>query len=250
MARFCEGSLLKNWWTEFFSREVAEAILSELRPGELDFLMKHLQLDQKSTVFDQCCGWGRVAGPLSKRVGKVWGIDDVPEMVEAAKERWAGRTLEVLCTDAFLHVQEPLCDGAINLYSSFGYTSDTEKNFTMLQRLAASVKPGRRFVLDTINPWRVYGDFQETMETETPSGIRVLRESRLDKDRKLLHQKWKFLFHEDRPIERYGVTKLYDLEELRDMVLSLDCEPLAAFGDFSGSGYTDESERLILLARR
>lgn len=234
---------MKAWWCDFFDQDLAGLILSEPRSGELEFLTEHLRLRADSTVFDQCCGWGRVAGPLSKQVEKVRGVDASVDMVESGRKRW--EQVHFTLADATEHRTEPCFDAAMNLYSSFGYTASDIYNFRLLQRLVDSVRPGGRIVLDTINPHRVLDGFQEVIITRTPSGRNIVRRSELLESGTILSQDWSFQGEDGKSHERRGLTKLYESQTLRTWLLKAHCQPLYALGDLQGQPYSRESERLI-----
>lgn len=237
-----------DWWTSFFEKRVAALILDSPRAGELDFLIRSLKLSPGSKLFDQCCGWGRVSGPLLERGVEVWGVDSSPELVTEARSRWGQR---FVLGDAAEYRQEPRCQAAVNLYSSFGYRTDDGYNRKVLLRLVESVVVGGRILLDTINPERVYRNFKEVFTYTTPSGTQISRRSRLEENGRLLRQDWSFLEPNGERFEKNGsVTRLYSVGELEMMIKEISGRPLFAYGDFQGQPYRSESERLIWLAER
>ncbi len=239
---------MSEWWCDFFDCTVAGLILNELRDNEIEFLMTHLRLGPGSTVFDQCCGWGRVAGPLAERGVKVWGVDASPELIVEARKRWPN--LKVCCDDAAGYDQSPKCDAGMNLYSSFGYSREDAYNQEVLNRLVASVRSQAMIVIDTINPDRVYGNFQPEMTRQTACGSTIRRLSELQSEGRLLSQTWEFRTSAGQRFTRWGVTRLYSPEELGKMLRCAGCSPLRVFGDFQSGSYNDQSERLIWLAQK
>lgn len=238
-----------GWWHSFFDRTVAGLILGQLREQELEFLHRELQLVPGCTLFDQCCGWGRVAGPLAAEGITVYGVDTSPQLIEAARGRWPGNT-HFQQADAANHRQTPLCHAACNLYSSFGYSDDHDYNQRILDQLVASVQPHGRLLVDTINPHRVYQRFQTLFTTPLPGGGEVRRHSVLEKSDLLLHQRWEFHTADGATFERRGTTRLYSAEELSSMLIKAGCQPLKALGCLRSSLYREDSERLIWVARR
>jgi SAM-dependent methyltransferase len=238
------------WWYEFFDLRVAGLILDQIRPGELDFLVRHLKLVRDCSVFDQCCGWGRVAGPLAQRGVRVWGVDASSALVEEARKRWSTEAVDFALGDATEHLPGPPCDAAMNLYSSFGYSSDDQYNQEMLNRLVGSVKTGGRLLIDTINPGRVHANFQELMTHHAPCGSTIRRRSQLKGRGTLLDQHWEFQLADGSRFERNGATRLYEVDELAEMLHQASGRPLKAFGDFGSQDYTVNSKRLIWLAEK
>ena len=239
-----------GWWIEFFDKRVAETILAELRPNELDFLTSTLELTPGQSIFDQCCGWGRVAGPLAQQGYSVWGVEASPELLCEATRKWNSPNLNFSLADATEHEQTPLCDVGLNLYSSFGYSEDQNHNQRMLEQLVGAVKPGGKLLLDTINPDRVYAQFQSTFTQKSINGTTIVRESELRNNGRSLHQIWHFEFPDGQGLTRRGITWLYSRRELEEMLLGSGCQPQACFSDLFGKPHSPEGERLILVAQK
>ena len=129
------------WWEDFFDPTVASIILKGLRPNETAFLEEHLELTQAQSLFCQCCGWGRVAGPLKRKGYDVWGVDASLSLIEASHERWDLEPSQVVCADAKDFTNPILCDAGVNLYSSFGYTNDDKQNQLILENSLPHLNP-------------------------------------------------------------------------------------------------------------
>ena len=237
------------WWSSFFDEAVAGLILSELRPGELDFLVEKLNLQPGHRIFDQCCGWGRVAGPLARRGYSVIGVDASLPLIKAGASRWSDGDISLLHRDAADYVASPKCDAAINLYTSFGCSTDDLCNLRVLKRLAESLKPGGRLLLDLMNPHRVLNGFQPIFRQEKPCGTVVERKSELRDEKTALFQDWLFQLKNGERFQRSGVTRLYTEDEVESLLKRAGCKPMDIFGDFKGSEFGPESERMIWLAR-
>ena len=237
------------WWSTFFDETVAQLILGELRPGELDFVVKMLKIQPGDRVFDQCCGWGRVAGPLAERGYSVIGVDGSLPLVEAGMSRWSGNRISLVHQDAGDYVASPLCDAAMNLYTSFGCSTDDAYNLRILKCMVESLKPGGRLLLDLMNPHRVIDGFQPIFRQEKPCGTVVERKSELRSEQTALFQDWIFQLKTGERFQRSGVTRLYTEEEVESLLQKAGCTKLGLFGDFEGSAFGPESERMIWVAR-
>lgn len=239
---------MSGWWESFYDRDIAETLLEGQRPHELEFLQRELKLELGSRVFDQCCGWGRIAGPLLEAGYQVEGVDGAPELIAMARQRFPEGGFEL--GDAESYVPPNSCDAACNLYSSFGCSVDHQRNLACLARMAESLKPGGRAVLDTINPGRVLSDFRELMTMDYPDGSTIRRKSWLDWEQGLLHQEWSL----ERPggscRTRQGHTKLYFPHTLAQMLEEVGLQPLHLYGDLRSSSFELTSERLIWVATR
>src|SRR5262245_25674439 len=70
------------WWNEFFDDAYADISLvprtaeaERAQEAAASFLKSKLRLDAGATVFDQCCGIGRLSLPLAARGVRVVGVD-------------------------------------------------------------------------------------------------------------------------------------------------------------------------------
>lgn len=237
---------MSGWWETFYDRDIAETLLSGPREGELDFLVRELGLKPGDRVFDQCCGWGRIAGPLLEAGYQVEGVDGAPELLQMARQQFPQGRFEL--ADAGVYLPPELCDGACNLYSSFGCSVDQNENLACLARLAESLKPGGRAILDTINPGRVLSGFRDLMTTEYPDGSTITRRSWLDWEKGLLHQEWSLQRPGGSPQNRQGHTRLTFPHTLAEMLQSVGLQPLHLYGDLQSAPFELTSERLIWVA--
>lgn len=239
-----------GWWQSFYDSKMADLTLREPRQGELEFLAEQLALTGGNSLFDQCCGWGRIAGPMASRGVRVYGVDASLSLIEAARERWREKSAHFLWGDAADHRQAPRCDLGCNLFSSFAYVADHAYNQEIVSRLVESVRAGGRVVIDTINPDRVYNNFRSTLATTLICGTRIERHSVLERGDKLLHQTWVIKPPKDDPFERHGETWLYTLDEVSSMLEQAGAKPVSSLGGFDGRSYKSESERLIVVAKK
>src|SRR5438045_1791026 len=117
---------------------------------EVDRLLQLLALRSGDRVLDVCCGWGRHTLELSRRGYRVTGVDRVRPYLAAARSQAEaeGLTIQLLEQDVReLDVSE--CDGAINMYTSFGYFEDPRDDLRLACNARKALKPGRRFLIQT-----------------------------------------------------------------------------------------------------
>jgi SAM-dependent methyltransferase len=141
-----------NWWETFFEGVAVDlwlqAVPSEHTEREADFLERTLAVASGAELLDVPCGGGRLSLALAERGYKLTGVDWSFEFLNHARARdtndrvtWERRDMRDLPWRARF-------DGAFCLGNSFGYLDD-EGNAAFLGRVAAALKPGARFVLET-----------------------------------------------------------------------------------------------------
>src|SRR5262249_7684012 len=141
-----------NWWEHFFEGIAVdmwlEAMPSDHNEREAEFVSGVLAVQPGSELLDVPCGAGRLSLPLARRGYRRTGLDWSAEFLGHAGSRdrrhdaaWERRDMRAL-------PWRTRFDGAFCAGNSFGYLDD-EGNEAFLRAVAAALKPGARFVLDT-----------------------------------------------------------------------------------------------------
>jgi 2-polyprenyl-3-methyl-5-hydroxy-6-metoxy-1,4-benzoquinol methylase len=141
-----------NWWETFFEGVAVDLWLQAVPPEhterEAESLVRTLAVPSGAEVLDVPCGGGRLSLALAQRGYKLTGVDWSPAFLNHARScdgsqavTWEQRDMRDLPWRARF-------DGAFCLGNSFGYLDD-EGNADFLRAVAATLKPGARFVLET-----------------------------------------------------------------------------------------------------
>ncbi|HIE95414.1 MAG: class I SAM-dependent methyltransferase [Fuerstiella sp.] len=254
-----------EWWKSFHLPEMADLFLDARLPEVLrdttGFLMRELRLPPAAHVYDQCCGSGSLSIALTKQGLKLTGADLCKEYVDRANaatvvegdEFTDGSKPEFFCADAFEFVPSMPCDGVFNWYSSFGYSSDDQRNQSMLMRAFESLKPGGWLALDIPNLPFLLRSFQTEMKHEGVSqgrNVSVVRQSRIDIDEGLLRQTWTWQIENEAPIIRYSALRLYLPHQIKRMLEGCGFQAITMFGDLASTAIELDSPRLIITAQR
>lgn len=155
---------------------------AELAERQAAFIADVLELAPQDEVLDLACGGGRHAVALADRVGRVTGFDRTGLMLDRARELiGASGASNVALVEGDMRELDyaAVFDAAYNYYTSWGYYS-REENQDVLVRVHRSLKPGGRFLLETLNRVPVLSRFQPTMWHRTPDGTRVLTDHEFD----------------------------------------------------------------------
>ena len=141
-----------NWFESFFQGVAVDmwlkAIPDEHTRKEADELERRLGVPAGAEVLDVPCGAGRLALRLAERGARVTGVDLSAESLVHARAAdrdgrisWEHRDMRDLPWPG--RFDAAFCTG-----NSFGYLDD-EGNAAFLRAVAAALKPGGRFVLET-----------------------------------------------------------------------------------------------------
>ena len=249
-----------NWWSSFFDDDYASFGLSgtpdDLLQQVTDFLWRTLELQPGQTVFDQCCGIGRISLPLAQRGVNVIGVDQSTSYATAAQREADRRNLNCRfhCDDAFEFVSLQPCDAAVNWFTSFGYLPDDAANVRMLHRVMESLKPGGRFVLDSLNLPKVFADFHtnrfERSNAPEQDGLIILYENTPNFMTGMLDSDWTLIRADGRRDVRRVTTRMYLPNDYVRMFRANGFEDVKLFGWLDGEPLTRLSRRCIVFGRK
>jgi SAM-dependent methyltransferase len=202
-------------------------------------------------VFDQCAGIGRLAIPLAVWGARVVAVEQAEGYVARARAAAiaAGVSLDIVAGDAFEYVPREPCRGALNWWTSFGYLPDDDGNARMLRRAFEALAPGGRFAIDFLNVPGICRDFRPH-DIDRRGDIVMLRESRLDLARGLLHKTWTFVAPDGRRVERPSTVRLYTPDRLAALLASVGFTELAIYGGVDAQPIALASPRCIVVGTR
>jgi len=242
---FCRR--LSEFWVESYFSETWKSYTEK----EIVFLRGVLR---KGVVLDLCCGPGRHSVPLSS-FGRVVSFDLSKYLLSALRERGKGvgsyENMNLVEGDMRqLPFKSGFFDDVINLQTSFGYFSD-EENERVLQEVSRVLKPRGVFVLEMANPGWIIANFQARGWDETSSFF-VLEERCLDWKRKRVGSRWILVNKRDGEIGEMLVdTRLYDSDELKELLLKAEFEVIRVFGSAEKEEFhVTKSKRILLVAEK
>lgn len=151
-------------WFELFHHTIPASRTAK----EVAFICDCLPLPDFRKIADVCCGAGRHSEAVAGLGYRVTGIDR--DAAAIAKARDLGGTASYMQADIRINaLQAATFDAAIVMAQSFGHF-DSETNRDVLARLASTVRPGGRVILDLWNP-----DFflahQDVRNLQTRAGV-------------------------------------------------------------------------------
>ena len=240
---FADGSYLRLWspqlTLERTEREVA---------GVLDLL----QPTPGTAILDLACGQGRIAVPLAQRGYRVTGLDLSEQLLDVAREAAdaAGVAVEWHRADMRDIPAEwaGRFDYIINIFTAFGYFEDETENQRVLAGVARALKPGGRFLIESINRDGVMGRFRERGWRET-DGLLVCTEVSFDPIGGMAStvDQWD---EDGERQELHHSVRLYTPTELAAMLRAAGLELVATYGGLAGKELTHESWRMVLVAEK
>ncbi|QBD78226.1 class I SAM-dependent methyltransferase [Ktedonosporobacter rubrisoli] len=243
------------WYKAFFGEDYLRIYGPFLPPSrterEVAEIINLLQIAPGSSILDLCCGYGRHTLPLAQRGYQMTGLDLSEAFLQQAQTEAAARGVEVrwLRSDMRTIPFENEFDAVINIFTSFGYLEDENDDRQVLQQVGKALKPGGRFILETICQTRVIRSFTPYGILRYEDGLIVLEERHINllKSRNEIHIT--LLYPDGHRKEHDQSIRIYTLTELTRMLAAAGLEVLAYYGDLDGSPLTMDS-RLTVLSQK
>jgi len=245
---------MAQWYREFFDdlylRVYQPLEAPEKVRREVDFIVKALDLPAGAKILDLCCGQGRHSLELARRGFQVVGVDLSEALLYAARKRAESEGLNVTflqCDMREIDFKDEF-DAVINMFTSFGYLESEAEDEKVLGRVAQALKSGGKFLLDVVNRDRLVRDFQGREWHAADEGWLVLEERTFDHLSGRMETRWICVARDGVRYERLSSVRLYTASESRTMLERAGLKVTDLFGDYDGSPYSWDSQRLIVVA--
>lgn len=246
-----------DWWTRFFEDlygdiQIAHADEAGDR-ADVDVIERRLELTPGASVLDIPCGVGRHAIELARRGYRVTALDFHARVIEEARRRAAAEGLDVdyRIGDMRSAALPSGLDGAFCWFGSFGYFDDAG-NRAFLGHVASALRPGARFVIDTVATETIYPRFRPRdwrWIGEGEARIRSIEEREYDVETATLTATWT---RQAADGEREGtsVMRLYAFRELAERLREAGFDDVRGFDGLTEAPFGLGSSRLTIVAQR
>jgi len=243
-----------DWYRSFFrglALDLWRAVVPpELTRAEADFLVRELRLAPGARVLDVPCGDGRHAVELAARGHVVTGVDLSAEQLAFARERGAQAGVAV----AFHHADmralpwRAAFDGACCMGNSFGYI-EPAACADFLRAVAAALRPGARFVLDTGMVAEALLPRLASHEEMQVGDILFVQDNRYLAGERCVETL--YTMTRGRELQsQTGLQWVWPRQELRSLLAGCGLQPLAEYASIAGDAWTTAAPSMLLLAQR
>ncbi len=246
---------LKPWFEEAFDEDYLRT-LPFMTPDqtlrEVAFIKQSLRPPSDGEILDVGCGYGRHAIELGQGGYRVTGIDlSLPLLIRAADESQR-RALSVNFVHADMREMafENQFDGAYSFLTSFGYF-DEEANLKVASSICRALRPGGRFLVDTINRDYIVSGLPTRVWWEG-EGCVVLEEVDFNYQTSRLTVRRSVVFQDGRQVEHDMSIRAYSLHEIGKLLRQAGFRVLEVSGGVATQGYFfgSTSRSVIMLCER
>lgn len=236
----------REWFREWFGEEYLALYphRDEAEAAQAVRLFLETVPPGDALVLDLACGAGRHVRELNRAGVRAIGLDLSAVLLREARKGDAG--LPIVQGDMReLPFADSSFGGLTSFFTSFGYFRTTEEDRVVIGQIRRTLSAGGTFMLDFFNARRVrehlvardvrrLGDRQVT-QTRTIEGDMVVKRIVIEPTDSS---------EAARTFEER--VRLYEPGQLESMLREQDLITQVRFGDYSGSAFTEESDRLIL----
>jgi SAM-dependent methyltransferase len=219
-------------------------------PFEIDQIIGRLQLGPGAAVLDLCCGQGRHSLEMARRGLQVTAVDRTASYIAQACQHADAENLDIefIQADMRQFQRESAFDGALMMYTSFGYFEDQAENQMVLSNLYQSLKAGGAVIIELMGK-EVLARIFEPRGWSEHNGLIFLQERRLDKDWSWIENRWIIIEGGER--HEYRISHwLYSASELSDMLVNAGFSQVEIYGSLEGAPYDQSAKRLVAVARK
>ncbi|NDI37168.1 class I SAM-dependent methyltransferase [Chengkuizengella sediminis] len=214
---------------------------------EVKKMIKWLHLQDKSSVFDLCCGMGRHSMALSEFGYTVTGMDLSAVLLQEAKKLDKNKKVTWIHGDMRKIPTNESFDAVVNLFTSFAYFESDQENSKVLLELSRILKPNGKFIIDFLNASVVKEHLVPYSERST-EGVKIEEYRTIEQE---FVQKRIIIKGENQERTYIEKVKLYDLSAFEHMISSAELQLDYVFGNYDQAPYDEKtSPRLILVGHK
>ncbi len=245
----------KPWFEEVFDEDYLRTLpfmTAEQTLRETNFVHKCLGLSEGQSALDVGCGYGRHAIEMAQRGVQVTGLDlSLPLLIRAADEsQRRGLPVNFVHADMREMNFDAQFDGAYCMMTTFGYF-DEETNQKVAAGIFKSLRPGGKFLLETLNRDYIVGDLPTRVWWEG-DGCVVLEEVDFHFHTSRLGLRRSIVFQDGRQFEHDISIRCYTLHEIGRLLKQAGFRVTEVSGGLATRGrfFGSTSRSIIVLCER
>jgi len=212
---------------------------------QVDRIERALALEPASRVLDVPCGTGRIAARLAARGHQVVGVDVEERFLQEGRERDDGVRYEL--GDMRELGSRGEFDAVVCFWGSFGYFDD-DGNLEQAKAAARSLKPGGRYLIDTVPAETLFADFRAKNWFDL-DGSSVLLETFYQLGTGRVETAWTFVASDGSRETHRSSVRVYTVHEVTELLRQAGFSAFRALDD-ELQDFAIGSSRLWLVATR
>lgn len=249
----------KDWWKDPFQNGwyplgSITAEWSKKTKIEAGSIKKILGLPKGARILDVGCGVGRHSIALAKLGYDVTGIDISNKYLITARASAHPQKLKpkfIQCDMRKIPYKEEF-DGAVNLFSSFGYFHNPNDDLKVLSGIFRALKPNGIFLIDNMNFDFIKKHFTSQCWSELGDGTLILERRELPNSKsRVMSSHWKFVTPSGKRSEMHAAIRGYSKSNLTKCLRETGFTSIGSHRPLGGQiASLRTSPRVVLSARK
>jgi len=210
---------------------------------EVRSLVELMNVAPGARLLDICCGNGRHMATLLELGYEVTGVDLSEAQLRRAAER-PGFTDRLVRADVRDLPFDRCFDGAVNLFTSFGYFEDDRDNAAALRQMSQTLKPGGVLAMDLINRSYLEQNFVPLTRRED-DGVTIESRRSLTDTRSFKHTT---VSDASGKIQTFNESvRLYRPKEIASMFGDAGLRDVRLYGHYDGRPLDSDAPRMVVI---
>jgi SAM-dependent methyltransferase len=241
---------MRDWWRTYFGEDFFQLHIDlfseEASRAEVAGMVELLGLPAGSRILDVPCGWARHTELFAAAGFEAVGADLSPALLGHAQAR---ETLVGLAAADLraLPFASGTFDAAVNVFTSLGLFLDDRDDIGALSEVRRVLRPGGRFLLETMHRDEVICGFAKRDRWTLPNGTEVSVRRRFDPVTGISHEQLRWQRGSESGEKRHAL-KLRTASEVDALLRAAGFTDLHYYGDWEGGPFSHGSVHLIAVA--
>lgn len=240
-----------SWWRDYFGDDFfdlhVDLFPEELSRREVAGMLELLQVPVGGRILDVPCGWGRHTALLAEAGYEVHG-SDLSYALLSRHAKGNGPGPSYVSADIRMQpLRDDSFDAVINVFTSLGLFLDDAEDLRALREAHRLLKPGGRFLLESMHRDDVIASYAERDRWTLPNGTEVRVRRRFDPVKGISHEKLRWKRGEETGEKQHSL-RLRTATEIDGLLRAAGFDDVAYYGDWEGSPFTHHDSSLIAVA--
>jgi SAM-dependent methyltransferase len=240
-----------TWWRDYFGDDFFELHVDlfpeELSRREVAGMLDLLQVPVGGRILDVPCGWGRHTILLAESGYDVVGSDLSLPLLKRVK---GPGPLSLVSADIRMQpLRDASFDAVINVFTSLGLFLDDAEDLRALSEAHRLLKPGGRFLLESMHRDDVIAAYAEKDRWTLPDGTEVRVRRRFDAVAGISYEKLRWT-RGTKKGQKSHALRLRTATEIDTLLRHAGFEEISYYGNWDGSPFTHRDSSLIAVATK
>lgn len=240
----------QGWWRDYFGADFFdlhhELFTEELSRREVAGMLDLLEVPLGGHLLDVPCGWGRHSLLLAAHGYHVIGSDLSFDLLKRM-DRGPAPVFSVAADIRMQPLRSSSFDAVINVFTSLGLFLDDDQDLRGLREARRMLKPGGRFLLESMHRDDVMAAYAERDRWFLPDGTEVRVRRRFDPVAGISYEKLQWKKGEETGRKQHAL-RLRTAGEIDGLLRAAGFEAIEYYGDWEGRPFTHRDSSLIAVA--